>query len=326
MKNSFKSTIILTLMVLVAFLQSCGNKSVTKLNTFNDSINYSWGVFFGQSAEGVVNNNEQMDKNVFYKSLLATINGKNTMSTDTARVIINDYNQKFIAAAQAIQGDSAKLANLKLTPGVDFDPLKMSEATGVNIGYNITSSFEQAPWGFDKKLLCDGLMAYLDGKKLLIEPAAAEQLLNDFSKKLQEEEMKKQNANNVTDELQAGMKFMEEYKTREGVKSTESGLLYTVKKQGNGPKPTAADKVKVHYTGTLINGQKFDSSLDRGEPTVFPLNAVIAGWTEILQLMPVGSTYQVVIPPQLAYGDRNIPGIPPNSTLIFDIELISIEK
>ena len=121
-----------------------------------------------------------------------------------------------------------------------------------------------------------------------------------------------------------GEQFLAENALREGVITTESGLQYEVIKMGKGKKPVATDKVKVHYHGTLINGSVFDSSVERGEPITFGLNQVIAGWTEGLQLMPVGSKFKLYIPQQLGYGSQPAGDIPPYSTLIFDVELIKV--
>ncbi len=123
-----------------------------------------------------------------------------------------------------------------------------------------------------------------------------------------------------------GEQFLAENALKEGVKTTESGLQYEVIKMGKGPKPSATDRVKVHYHGTLIDGTVFDSSVDRGEPIVFGLNQVIKGWTEGVQLMPVGSKFRFYIPQELGYGAQNAGSIPPYSTLIFDVELLGIEK
>ena len=123
-----------------------------------------------------------------------------------------------------------------------------------------------------------------------------------------------------------GAKFLAENKTREGVKETASGLQYIVVKEGDGEKPTASSTVSVHYTGTLLDGSVFDSSVKRGQPATFPVNGVIAGWTEALQLMTVGSSWKLFIPYQLAYGDQGAGGaIAPYSTLIFDVELLEIK-
>ena len=126
--------------------------------------------------------------------------------------------------------------------------------------------------------------------------------------------------------LEAGKKFLEENKKNSFFFSSASGLQYQVLKEGNGPKPSATDTITVHYHGTLIDGTVFDSSVDRGQPSEIPLTVVIQGWVEAAQLMSVGSKYKLFIPAELAYGDRQKgPVIGPNSTLIFDLELISIK-
>ncbi|RME05889.1 MAG: FKBP-type peptidyl-prolyl cis-trans isomerase [Bacteroidetes bacterium] len=129
-----------------------------------------------------------------------------------------------------------------------------------------------------------------------------------------------------TKNLEEGREFLAENAKRPEVKVTESGLQYEVLKQGDGPIPTASDKVKVHYHGTLIDGTVFDSSVERGEPIVFPVTGVIKGWVEALQMMPVGSKWKLYIPPNLAYGERGAGGtIGPNAVLIFEVELLGIE-
>lgn len=125
----------------------------------------------------------------------------------------------------------------------------------------------------------------------------------------------------------AGEKFLAENKTKPGVVTLPDGLQYQILKEGTGPKPTINDKVKTHYHGTLIDGTVFDSSVERGEPISFPVSGVIKGWTEALQLMPVGSKWKLFIPAELAYGDRQAgPKIGPGSALVFEVELISIEQ
>ncbi len=141
-----------------------------------------------------------------------------------------------------------------------------------------------------------------------------------ISDKLFEMKNQKSEAN-----LQAGQKFLDENGKRPGVVVLASGLQYEIITEGTGPKPTAKDKVTCHYHGTLIDGTVFDSSVSRGQPATFPLNMVIKGWTEGLQLMTVGSKWRFFIPPQLAYGDRQVSAqIGPHSTLIFDVELLGI--
>lgn len=124
--------------------------------------------------------------------------------------------------------------------------------------------------------------------------------------------------------IEEGEKFLAQNKTKPGVKTTASGLQYEVIKEGNGPKPLETDTVTVHYAGSLLSGQEFDNSYKRGEPISLPLNGVIRGWTEALQLMPVGSKYKLYIPYQLGYGTQGAGAIPPGSVLVFEVELIKI--
>jgi FKBP-type peptidyl-prolyl cis-trans isomerase len=127
------------------------------------------------------------------------------------------------------------------------------------------------------------------------------------------------------DDMEAGKKFLEENAKKEGITVTASGLQYEVLREGNGPKPGPTATVEVHYEGRLINGKVFDSSYERKETISFPLNRVIRGWTEGLQLMPTGSKYRLYIPSELGYGARGAGGdIPPHAALIFDVELISV--
>ncbi|MCL1850773.1 MAG: FKBP-type peptidyl-prolyl cis-trans isomerase [Bacteroidetes bacterium] len=143
---------------------------------------------------------------------------------------------------------------------------------------------------------------------------------------IQEKAASKQNQETEI-EKEKGKKFLAENKKRKGVQETASGLQYEVIVMGNGFKPEATDQVKVHYTGKTLEGQVFDSSVERGEPIVFGLNQVIKGWTEGLQLMPVGSKFMLYIPSDLAYGDRGAGGlIKPGATLIFEVELLDIPK
>ncbi len=125
--------------------------------------------------------------------------------------------------------------------------------------------------------------------------------------------------------LETGLAFLAENSKKEGIVTLESGLQYEVLKMGDGPKPGPTQTVKCHYHGTLIDGRVFDSSVQRGQPASFPLNRVISGWTEALQLMPVGSKWRLFLPPNLAYGDRQVSSeIGPNSTLIFEVELLGL--
>lgn len=161
--------------------------------------------------------------------------------------------------------------------------------------------------------------AVFEGTESAIPFEEAQTLINEYLQNLEEEMTKAAR--------EAGEKFLEENKKNEGVKVTASGLQYVVEKEGEGAQPTETDEVTVHYTGKLLNGQVFDSSVQRGEPATFPLNRVIPGWTEGVQLMKEGAKYTFFIPSDLAYGPQGIPNaIPPHSTLIFEVELIKVIK
>ena len=161
--------------------------------------------------------------------------------------------------------------------------------------------------------------AVLEGAEPVLPLEEAQTLINEYLQNLEAEATKAAK--------EAGEKFLADNKTREGVKVTASGLQYVVEKEGEGAQPTAEDEVTVHYTGRLLNGQVFDSSVQRGEPATFPLNRVIPGWTEGVQLMKEGAKYTFFIPSDLAYGPQGIPNaIPPHSTLIFEVELIKVIK
>ncbi|HVP55793.1 MAG TPA: FKBP-type peptidyl-prolyl cis-trans isomerase [Candidatus Eisenbacteria bacterium] len=199
---------------------------------------------------------------------------------------------------------------------------KVSYAIGMNLGHSMRADAAD----LDPDILARGLKDAFSGGKLLLTDEEARIAIAAF----RTETMKKKEAEarQVSDaNKQAGEKFLAGNKTKEGVVSLPSGLQYKVIKQGDGPKPTASDTVVTNYRGTLINGTEFDSSYKRGEPATFPVSGVIKGWTEALQLMPVGSKWELFVPADLAYGERSPgPEIGPNSTLIFDVELLSIKE
>lgn len=191
---------------------------------------------------------------------------------------------------------------------------KVSYALGLSIGHNFKSSgFE----GINSTDFLLGLNAVLEGQEPQMTIDEAKATINNYFAEVQ--------AKAVKLNKEAGEEFLRINSHKAGVVTLPSGLQYEVITEGKGDKPKLTDTVKCHYHGTLINGVVFDSSMERGEPAEFPLQGVIAGWTEILQLMPVGSKWKVTIPSNLAYGDRGAgQHIQPGSTLIFIIELLAI--
>lgn len=193
---------------------------------------------------------------------------------------------------------------------------KLSYALGMVIGHNLKNMSVNEINAADFAAAVSDVLA---GNTTKIDDTEAQQIVNTFLQK-QQEEMGKA----VRED---GERFLAENAKKEGVTVLPSGLQYTVIKEGNGAKPLATDRVKCHYEGTLPNGTIFDSSYKRGEPAVFPLNGVIAGWTEGVQLMNEGAKYRFFIPYHLAYGERGAgQAIPPYAALVFDVELIEVVK
>jgi len=210
----------------------------------------------------------------------------------------------------------AKPAELQLND----DGAKLSYAIGMDIG----SSLKALDADIDRPALVAAINDRLDDKALKLSDEDAGKVKQAFFKQRAEKQAAEQKAaaeKNKTD----GAAFLVENGKKEGVTTTESGLQYEVIKQGDGAKPKATDQVTVNYRGTLIDGTEFDSSYKRGKPATFPLNGVIKGWTEGVQLMSVGSKYKFVLPAELAYGAQGAgPKIGPNSTLVFEVELLGI--
>src|SRR5437773_2882709 len=216
---------------------------------------------------------------------------------------------------------AAFLLTLPLFAQEKSPPLKdQKDKISYSIGLNIGSNLARQNVEINADALSAGVKDAIAGKPQLTQDQVKE-VMTTFEKDMQAKQ-KAAGEKNAAE----GAKFLEENKKKEGVKTTASGLQYKMIKEGNGPQPKATDIVTVNYRGTLMNGTEFDSSYKRGEPATFPLNGVIKGWTEGVQLMKVGSKYQLFIPPQLAYGDRAVgPDITPNSTLIFEVELLGVK-
>ena len=194
-----------------------------------------------------------------------------------------------------------------------------------SIGADIGANFKRQELDIDAKALAAGLADALAGKTALTD-AEMRETLQKFQMEMMQKMQEKQKVSGEKN-VKEGEKFLAENAKKEGVKVLASGLQYKVLKSGAGKTPKSTDTVKTHYHGTLIDGSVFDSSVERKEPATFPVNGVIAGWTEALQLMKEGDKWQLFVPSKLAYGERGAgPKIGPNTTLIFEVELLSIEK
>jgi FKBP-type peptidyl-prolyl cis-trans isomerase FklB len=199
---------------------------------------------------------------------------------------------------------------------------KFSYALGMNLG----TSLHRQSVPVDPNILLRGLKDALAGGKTELTEDQAKAALTEVQNQIrQKQQAQMQEAGEMN--KKEGDAFLAANKAKEGVVTLPSGLQYKILTAGTGPKPTSADSVVCNYRGTLINGTEFDSSYKRGQPATFPVSGVIKGWTEALPLMPVGSKWQLFVPPDLAYGDRAPgPEIGPNSTLIFEVELLSIQN
>ncbi len=203
---------------------------------------------------------------------------------------------------------------------------KFSYALGMNIGSGLGANLKRQSVEVDWNLVSQGLKDSAAGSKTRLTDDEAKAVLTEVQNELQKQQQEKMKVASEKNKTE-GEAFLAANKSKEGVVTLPSGLQYKILTTGTGPKPTASDSVVCNYRGTLINGTEFDSSYKRGQPATFGLGQVIKGWTEALQLMPVGSKWQLFIPSNLAYGERGEPrgGIEPNATLIFEVELLSIQ-
>jgi FKBP-type peptidyl-prolyl cis-trans isomerase len=199
---------------------------------------------------------------------------------------------------------------------LDTDNKRASYAIGQQIGTNLKNQNID----FDPDVVAQSLKDVVAGKPSKLKPEEMQQALQ----KLQEGVNKKQE-DLANKNLADAKTFLEKNKNEAGVKTTASGLQYVVEKEGTGKAPTAQDVVKAHYKGTLTSGSQFDSSYDRGQPAEFPVGGVIKGWQEALPLMKVGAKYKLFVPPELGYGSAARPGIPANSVLVFEVELLDVK-
>ena len=232
----------------------------------------------------------------------------------------------FLAALSACAAEkNSKEAALSAGGGkavsLESEMDKVSYAIGSQIGQN----FKRQGIEIKLEILTRGIKDALEGKEAALSEEEMRQVMTSFQQRLREQMQERRTAE-AAKNLGEGKAFLEANKAKDGVKVLPSGLQYKVIKEGTGKTPTADDKVKTHYRGRLIDDTEFDSSYKRGKPAEFPVKGVIKGWTEALQLMKEGAKWELYIPPDLGYGERGTRGIPPNSALIFEIELLEVVK
>ena len=224
-------------------------------------------------------------------------------------------------AEKAAAGDKTAAADATKFPGLPTEKEQISYAIGMAMGKQLAEIKDEVNIDTAVK----ALRSQMAGDKLLLNDEQAKGIFEGFGQKMQAKQIAKAMADAKAN-LDSGAKFLAENGKQQGVVTTPSGLQYQVLTAGTGAKPAADSGVKVHYKGSLLDGKTFDSSYDRGEPAVMPLNGVIPGWSEGLQLMPVGSKYKFWVPSSLAYGEQAPPTIGPNQVLVFDVELLDIVK
>ncbi|MGC1451086.1 MAG: FKBP-type peptidyl-prolyl cis-trans isomerase [Candidatus Sulfotelmatobacter sp.] len=235
------------------------------------------------------------------------------------------------AAPAKTQTPAAKKAPVTAKSPAPFTLKTEKDKASYALGMNIGTGMRRQEVPVDPSIVARGLKDAMTGAKMLLTDqeaqAALTQLKTEVTQKMQAQQQEQQSKAHEagTTARKAGEEFLAANKSKEGVVTLPSGLQYKILTTGTGPKPTPSDTVTCNYRGTLISGKEFDSSYKRGEPTSFPVGGVIKGWTEALQLMPVGSKWQLFIPADMAYGDRGAgTDIGPGETLIFEVELLSI--
>lgn len=231
----------------------------------------------------------------------------------------------FVANAQT-KKPAKPVALVKTTPPKGKTPETKVDKLSYALGFNFGNDLMRNNIEVNPEFFAQGLREVAKNLPKTLTEQDVMTILNEFQAEMQAK-MKKEPNPEADKNKQIGKDFLAENKKKPGVIETPSGLQYEVIAEGSGQSPTATDKVTTHYTGKLIDGKVFDSSVERGQPIQFPVNGVIKGWTEALQLMKPGAKYKLYIPSDLAYGDGGAPpNIPPGAMLIFDVELISVDK
>jgi FKBP-type peptidyl-prolyl cis-trans isomerase FklB len=306
---------------------SCTNQSSNNaIESKVDSVSYVMGVLDGERLNQSFDKaglDVVVDMEVYLNALLDAANEKELrLQPDSNRMVVQDFFREFQTNKMMSAQDTSGMAPA-FSPAASLVD-SVSYLMGASDGKGLISSFKNA--GLDTlvkvNLYLEALTTSAKKLEVKLEGEANMPMVNEFFEAQKEKDLMSQYGANKA----AGEEFLAKNKAVEGVTETASGLQYEIIREGNGPRPTFSDKVKVHYTGTLIDGTVFDSSVDRGEPAEFGVGQVIKGWTEALQLMPVGSKWKLYIPYDIAYGTRDAGQIKPYSMLTFEVELLDIVK
>lgn len=306
---------------------SCQNKSANvDVKNHVDSVSYIMGALDGNrltQSFAQAGLDSIIDVEAYLKALLAGATDEELkLNPDSNQMVLQDFFRSFqmhmMAARRDTTGNTPKFeASQSLIDSVSY-------LMGAGDGKGLIESFKKA--GLDTlvnvNIYLDALITSAKKEEVKIDGESNIEMVNKFFNDIKEKDLMTKFGENK----KSGEEFLAKNKAVEGVTETASGLQYEVITEGNGPRPAFTDKVKVHYTGTLLDGTVFDSSVERGEPAVFGVGQVIKGWTEALQLMPVGSKWKLYIPYNIAYGTRDMGEIKPYSMLTFEVELIEIVK
>ena len=324
--------------VLAVLMVSCGGASTPKTSLKNsvDSVSYAYGVSMAEQGlvqfleqSGVLQSTSNIEYDYQMRIAAADSIQRGALQKEMAAKIdsVNKINaprlNEFIKGLKTAMNleEKSPYAN-GLSIGVQFSQQMLPQFNSMLFGNDSTQKV-------NNDQIMAGLISVLKNQQLAINTMEANALVQREIEKAQEAEQARQEENlkvQYADAITEGDAYLAENAKREGVVTLASGLQYEVLREGNGPTPTDTDRVKVHYHGTLIDGTVFESSVDRGEPATFGVTHVIAGWTEALKLMPVGSKWRLYIPYDLAYGAQDRGTIKPFSNLIFDVELLGIEE
>lgn len=306
--NLLAITVLASVMIA---LSSCGNKGGNSTKEMNavSSFSYAFGAQLGTTIQNMGLSDTEKDPDKFIEGFQVGLSG------DSAAFAMSQ--QTLIQRTQSQTPSPTPEAGKEIAYAMGI-----ASIGGLAVMVDVPAS------DFDLDALRNGFVAKTTNDSILFTQPEIDSMVTAYFKPKSEEYkavMEAKQKEQAAVAIEAGEKFLEENGKREGVITTESGLQYEVITEGNGPKPTMADKVKTHYHGTLVDGTIFDSSVDRGEPATFPVGGVIKGWQEGIPLMSVGSKYRFFIPQELAYGMRApSPKIPAGSALIFEVELFEI--